>query len=344
MSLSLDLKYTHLVSTRFEKFARKGDYLFNVRCPICGDSKKNKAKMRGFIYKKGNDLFYKCHNCAAGLSLGNLIKQIAPDLHKEYVLDRYKTGEDGLSNRGHKAITIPTPRFDKVSTDLRYDNWERCDRLPTGHFCLNYLEGRKIPKEFYSKLYFTSNYKKLCDEINPNHGKEKLSSDARLVIPYYNEYNVLTAVSGRALETSDYKLRYIVVRADDSEEKLLYGMDRIDTNETVQIVEGQFDSMFLYNTLASCDSSLALTAAKVPAINKVLIFDNEPRNKEIVKLMQDAIKLEHNVVIWPDTVVGKDINEMVQSGLSPDEIQSIISTNTFKGLEAQAKFVFWKKV
>jgi len=300
--------------------------------------------MRGFIYKKGNDLFYKCHNCAAGLSLGNLIKQIAPDLHKEYVLERYKTGEDGLSNRGHKAIAIPTPRFDKVSTDLRYDNWERCDRLPAGHFCLNDLEGRKIPKEFYSKLYFTKDYKELCDEINPQHGKT-ITADARLVIPYYNEYNVLTAVSGRALETSDYKLRYVVVRANnDSDEKLMYGMDRINTNETVQIVEGQFDSMFLYNTLASCDSSLHLTAAKIPAINKVLIFDNEPRNKEIVKLMQDAIKLEHNVVIWPNTIEAKDINDMVLSGLSPDEIQSIISNNTFKGLEAQAKFVFWKKV
>ena len=300
--------------------------------------------MRGFIYRKGNDLFYKCHNCAAGLSLGNLIKQIAPDLHKEYVLERYKTGEDGVANRGSKVINIPSPRFDKVSTDLQYEKWERCDRLPSGHFCLTYLEARKIPKEFYSKLYFTKNYKELCDEINPQHGKS-ITADARLVIPYFNEYNVLTAVSGRALETSDYKLRYVVVRADnDSEDKLMYGMDRINTNETVQIVEGQFDSMFLYNTLASCDSSLHLTAAKIPAINKVLIFDNEPRNKEIVKLMQDAIKLEHNVVIWPNTIEAKDINEMVQSGLSPDEIQSVISKNTFKGLEAQMKFVFWKKV
>jgi hypothetical protein len=344
MSLSLDLKYTHLVATRFEKFARKGDYLFNVRCPICGDSKKNKAKMRGFIYKKGNDLFYKCHNCAAGLSLGNLIKQIAPDLHKEYVLERYKTGEDGVANRSNSAISVPVPRFGKVSDVLQYDNLERCDRLPSGHFCLDYLESRKIPKEFYSKLYFTANYKAFCDEMNPNHGKT-ITADERLVIPYFNEYNVLTATSGRALRNADYKLRYVVVRANnDNEDKLLYGMDRINTNETVQFVEGQFDSMFLHNTLASCDSSLTLTASKIPAINKVLIFDNEPRNKEIVKLMADAIKLGHNVVIWPDKIEAKDINEMVQSGLSPDEIQSIISSNTFNGLEAQTKFVFWKKV
>jgi len=60
--------------------------------------------------------------------------------------------------------------------------------------------------------------------------------------------------------------------------------------------------------------------------------------------MQDAIKLGHNVVIWPNTMNGKDINEMVMNGISVDEIESIISSNTFTGLEAQAKFTFWKKI
>lgn len=300
--------------------------------------------MRGFVYKKGNDLFYKCHNCGAGLSLGNLIKQLDSSLYKEYVLERYKTGEDGVANRSNTAISVPTPRFGKVSDVLSFENLERCDRLPAGHFCLTYLESRKIPKEFYSKLYFTANYKKFCDEMNPNHGKEKLSSDERLVIPYFDEYNGLMAVSGRALRTADNKLRYIVVRANDSEEKLYFGRERLNTNETVYIVEGQLDSLFLKNCIASCDSSLTLTAEKISAPNKILIFDNEPRNKEIVNLMQDAIKMNYNIVIWPDNVDGKDINEMVQNGLSPSEIHNIISSNTFKGLEAQAKFVFWKKV
>jgi hypothetical protein len=61
-------------------------------------------------------------------------------------------------------------------------------------------------------------------------------------------------------------------------------------------------------------------------------------------MMQDSIKTGHNVVIWPDTIKAKDINEMIMSGISQDEIESIISSNTFKGLEAQAKFVFWKKI
>jgi hypothetical protein len=32
------------------------------------------------------------------------------------------------------------------------------------------------------------------------------------------------------------------------------------------------------------------------------------------------------------------------SGISPDEIESIISSNTFKGLQAQVKFNMWKRL
>ena len=60
--------------------------------------------------------------------------------------------------------------------------------------------------------------------------------------------------------------------------------------------------------------------------------------------MDVAIKMGHNVVIWPNTVHEKDINEMVVNGISPDEIEDIISNNTFSGIEAQINFNYWKKV
>jgi hypothetical protein len=61
-------------------------------------------------------------------------------------------------------------------------------------------------------------------------------------------------------------------------------------------------------------------------------------------MMQDAINSQQDVVIWPDNIVGKDINEMVMNGLSPSEIESIISSNTLSGLKAQTRFTFWKRV
>jgi hypothetical protein len=299
-------------------------------------------KMRGFIYRKGNDLYYKCHNCGAGLSLGNLIKQLDPALYKEYVLERYKSGEGSNTSIKHTTIQIEPPRFGQIKQQ-QYTNAERCDRLPRGHFCVDYLQKRRIPEEVWSRLYYTDNYKKFCDEVYPQHGKE-ITADKRLVIPFYDTYGALIAVSGRALETADNKLRYVTMRTNESENKLIYGMDKVNLLEKVILVEGPIDSLFLNNCVASGDANLALTAKSISAGKIVLVFDNEPRNKEVVKMIQDAIKLDHDVVIWPDTMTVKDINEMIMGGLSPDEIHSIISSNTVSGLEAQLKFNFWKKV
>jgi hypothetical protein len=190
---------------------------------------------------------------------------------------------------------------------------------------------------------FTPNYELFIKSLVPNIDKE-ISSDARLVIPYYNEFDELIAVTGRALESASERLRYVTVRMNDSNNKLIYGMDRIDSQKTVYIVEGQIDSLFLKNCIASGDSALSVTANLFQAVNKILVFDNEPRNKEIVKLMENAIKSDHNVVIWPDDIQGKDINEMVMKGMDPMEIQSIIDSNTSRSLEAQLKFNYWKKV
>jgi transcription elongation factor Elf1 len=343
MSISIESKYIRLISSRLRNFKQKKDYLWNFSCPICGDSKKNLSKARGYVFQKGTNLFFNCHNCGVGTNLGNLIKQVDPSLHKEYVLERYKSGESGFSNFKSPSFDIPAPRFDKVAKEKHFEHAEWVSKLPSGHFCLVYCTNRRFLSIMVDTLLFTPNYKKFCDALVPNHGKE-ITADARLVIPFYDKYNTLIGVSGRALENSDYKLRYVTLRTNESQDKLIYGMDKVNTNELVKIVEGPLDSMFLTNCVGSGDSALIQTAKLLDVENKVLIFDNEPRNKEIVKLMEDAIKLGYNVVIWPDTMEQKDINEMVMAGFSPDEIERIISSNTFTGLRAQMKFISWKKI
>jgi transcription elongation factor Elf1 len=343
MSLSVESKYIGLISHRLRNFKRKQDYLWNFSCPLCGDSKKNLLKARGYVYKKGNNLFYSCKNCGIGTSLGKLLENVDGSLYKEYVLERYKSGESGFSNFKEPTFNVPSPRFDKLDKPKIFEHAEFCSNLSSEHFCLAYLKNRQIPKEFYSQLLFTSHYKKFIDALVPNHGK-KLIDDARVIIPFYDVYNNLIAVSGRALETSDKTLRYITIRTTDSEEKLVFGMDRVSVHEPVRVVEGPLDSLFIKNCIASADANLAIVAENISAGKKVLIFDNEPRNKEIVKLMQESIKSNHNIVIWPNTIQAKDVNEMIMSGISVGEIESIISSNTFNGLQAQTKFVFWKKV
>jgi transcription elongation factor Elf1 len=338
-----DTKYLRLISGRLRNFKQKRDGLFNFSCPICGDSKKNLTKARGYAFSKGNDYFYRCHNCGLSTNLGNLIKSVDPALHKEYIMENYIAGKTNSSTAANTIVQTSTPKFDRVDKQKVFEHAEWCDKLPDGHFCLEYLKKRQIPKEHYKRLMFTSQYKKFIDALIPDHDKELLN-DARLVIPFYDQYNDLIAVSGRALETSDKKIRYVTMRTNESERKLIYGMERVNLKEKVYLVEGPLDSLFLNNSLASGDANLSLAVKNVDSSNVVLVFDNEPRNKEVVKMIETAIKQNHSVVIWPDTIGEKDINDMIISGKTPDEIQSVIDSNTVKGIEAQMKFNMWKRI
>ncbi len=340
--LSLDVKYLRLVSSRLRNFKQKKEGLFNFSCPVCGDSKKNLTKARGYAFAKGNDYFYRCHNCGVSTNVGNLIKHVDTTLYKEYVLERYSSGRSNNANSANAVLQISAPKFGKLQKQKVFEHAEWCDKLPNQHFCLEYLKRRQIPKDVYKLLLFTSKYADFVTSIYPEHGKQ-LINDARLVIPFYDENDDLIAVSGRALETSDNSLRYVTVRTNQSQNKLIYGLDRIKSSEKILLVEGPLDSLFLNNCLASGDANLALTAKEIDG-DITLIFDNEPRNKEILKMMNKAIDTGHSMVIWPESMEGKDINEMVMSGISPSEISDIISSNTFNGITAKLKFNMWKKL
>ena len=75
--------------------------------------------------------------------------------------------------------------------------------------------------------------------------------------------------------------------------------------------------------------------------SRIWVFDNEPRNKQIVQRMQSCIQSKESLVIWPKNLIQKDINDMVLAGMNP---YAIIKSNTYQGLEAQIKFTDWKKV
>ena len=91
----IDSKYIGLVSSRLIKFKRVKSDLYNFRCPICGDSKKNKTKTRGYLYTIKADVNFRCHNCGASMTFSNFLKEIDPIVHKQYVFERFKQGSTG---------------------------------------------------------------------------------------------------------------------------------------------------------------------------------------------------------------------------------------------------------
>jgi hypothetical protein len=118
-------------------------------------------------------------------------------------------------------------------------------------------------------------------------------------------------------------------------------MDKVDFSKTVYVVEGPIDSLFLENSVAVAQSDLRLPDYK----NKVvLIPDNEPRNKQITSQIERFIDEGYSVVLWPQGLEQKDINDMILDGKTPEEIQMIIHSNTFFGLQAKTVFNNWKKI
>ena len=337
MSVFIDRTFLLRISPRLPRFTKKKDDLYNFRCPLCGDSQKNKLKARGFVFRKKNDYFYMCHNCGASTTFYNFLKQVDESLLKEYQLERYKNGETGNNN-------YPKPEFQEVKQEApkfrKTLELPTINSLPEAHFAKKYVQQRRIPEAFSSQLYYAEDFKQFVEDLGIE--KEGLhKDDKRLVIPFYDKEKNLIAIQGRSLGES--KLRYITLKLHDDNKKI-FGLDRANTESMVYVTEGPIDSMFLDNAVATADSNLESIADCVDKSKVVLVFDNEPRNKEIVAKINSAIDNHFNVVIWPEFIDSKDINEMVLDGFSPDEIQDIISKNTFVNLRAKMEFVNWKKI
>jgi transcription elongation factor Elf1 len=358
MSVYIDRKFLGFVSSKLEQFKQKQTDLYNFRCPYCGDSKKNKLKARGYVYRKSNDYFFICHNCGKSTTFAKFVEHVDGTTYKQYILERYAVGETGYGSNVKKPDFEQLKgnaysRFQSTLDDSRGDSapvesLERTARtfahysienLPEEHYARDYIKKRKIPEKFWGEILFVPKFLDFLDKEFPNHGKDEVPNDDRVVLLYTNEKGEITNVAGRAL--SESKIRYVTVKVSD--EKKVFGLHRLRKQERIYVVEGQFDSYFLPNCVASGDSNLGGVAAIFPELDVVLVYDNEPRNRDIVKQIEKSIDNGYKVCLFPESVRGKDINEMIQNDLTMDEIKSIIDNNTFSGLTAKLTFTHWKR-
>ena len=320
----IDSKYVGLISSRLQKFKRVKPDLYNFRCPICGDSQKHKNKARGYIYVVKNNTNFKCHNCGASLSLNNFIKKLDTTLHKQYTLEKFKEGHTGRSF----VVDEPEFKFKKPVFRKKLD----LPKATENFYAKEYLEERKLNPE---KFYFTDKFKEWT-----NTKKQTFDStyrdEPRIIIPMYDRDKNLIGFQGRSLTHNSVK--YITVMLEDSAPKI-YGLDTIDEKLPVYVVEGPFDSTFINNSVALCGSDGDL--GYLEGSDTILVYDNEPRNREIVGRIERCIERNQKVVIWPSNIIEKDINDMILAG---HDVMSMIKLNTYSGLEAKVKFNTWKKV
>jgi hypothetical protein len=231
-----------------------------------------------------------------------------------------KTGKNFVSESPKFDFTVPIfkPKLDLPKASENADAKE-------------YLENRKLnPDKFYYTDTFkswTNSFKDVFDDTSKD--------EPRIIIPLFYQ-NTLVGFQGRSLGPS--KIKYITVMLNDDAPKI-YGLDEIEKSKTVYITEGPFDSTFIHNSIALCGADGDVS--KWGISDCVWIYDNEPRNAEIHSRISRAIDRGEKVVIWPSSIKEKDVNDMILTGLN---VQSVIESNTYSGLEAKLKFTTWKKI
>jgi len=341
----LQRKYILLLSSQLEMFKERNG-AFNFRCPICGDSKKNKSKARGYFLKRDGKYHYMCHNCEANRTVENFIKDVNPSLLHEYKLELLKETNDStrsLPSAADDAADVMSkfqskPTFSLGSKPLR--QLKAISQLHYDHPAVRYIKSRGIPSKLHYKIFYVPNGYQWAKEWLP----EKFTldwkgKDPRVVLPLVGKDKKCYGAIGRAIGSSEQ--RYLKLNwSDDS--GFVYGLDSIDISKTVYVMEGQFDSMFIPNSIAVGSMAYDLVKKHLPTEDVVIVLDNEPRSPFNVKQLQKAVDHGYKVCVWPSHIKQKDINDMILAGYDPADVKVIIDTNTHQGLKAKLAISAWK--
>jgi transcription elongation factor Elf1 len=331
----LDVKYINLLSGRLLRFKRKSPVLFNFRCVLCNDSEKSKSKARGYLYQRSGAFWFTCHNCGVSLGFNRFLKQVDTGLYNQYLLE-------SLENK-RPPEEINEPQTKKKLDNEALKELRSIRQLSSKHLAKKYVISRQIPEEFYDQLYYCEDFKGWTNQQIPDKFEISLEEE-RLVIPFLDSSGKMFGYQGRSF-ISNAKLRYISIMLDESKPKL-YGLDRVDLNRKFYCIEGPIDSMFVKNAISSGGGKITSEIIKLDCDldNAIVIYDNEPRNKEVVGSVRKSVYNNFSTVIWPQNLLYKDINEMILGGLSQDDVLDLLKKRTFKGLEAQLELQKWQKL
>lgn len=336
--LWLDHKYINLMSSRLERFSRVNANTYKFRCPICGDSQKDTRKTRGYVYMRKGTLKFFCHNCNASMGLSWFIKTQDPTLYAEYLKDRML--ENGHKDEVQEFVDkMKTPVFVKT-TGLK--DLQKVSQLKAEHPVKEYITKRQIPSNTHHKLFYTKNFKAWVNTMLPDKFEDIEKDEPRLILPFLDKDKNLFGFQGRSFRKTG--IRYITIMLNEDQPKI-FGLDTMDLSKDIYVVEGPIDSLFLPNGIASAGGDLIspLQQLDVQKEHFVVVYDNEPRNKDTVKKIVKAIDSGYRVCIWPTAMEQKDINDMVLAGYTIEKVKEIIDECTYSGPTAKLHLAIWRK-
>jgi hypothetical protein len=330
------------MASRLRNYKRVDNYVFNFSCPdvhpFCGDSKTHGRKARGYLYRRENGLRYHCHRCGKDSSFTYFLKTVAPDLYREYIMERTMgEGRDVKPPYDFKAFKTEAPVFRRHAPDLPQPFRD----LPSDHEGRLYLESRKIPEERILEMGWTDDYFALArDYFNKYHDKTYVIPG--IVIPVRDREKNIIGLQCRRMGETEGRSRYITTAFDAV--NLVYGLERVDDTKDIPAFEGPFDSTFVDNAVACLGGNIIndVIATGINPKRFIICYDNEPRSKETVKKITRAIDADLRVFICPAGNEEKDINDLVLS--TPElKVSDFIQQHTYHGMEAKIRLGEWQR-
>lgn len=336
-----EVKFIHKISPYLERFKEHGGGKFNFKCPICNDGSTG-FKTRAWFLPDDVYVFY-CHNCSASMSFGSFLNLKFPEVYKEYVFEKLK-GNDKNSSSIVKFVQKKNINY--IPHNIIKSLIKPCKDY---NDVIKYLESRKIPSSHFKDIYVIEDFSEL--KTIDKYKSSNFLKERRLVLLNYNNEKLINGIISRALSSNSEK-RYINLKFYDNPDIFnLYdelGNYKINVNKTIYVVEGAFDSMFIDNCIAVNNANLlrikkSFTDKMLKHLEFVFIPDNDKRNKEIISIYEKIIDANEKIVIFPDYIKGKDINEIILKNKDID-ISKLINENIYKGLTAKIKMNNWKKL
>lgn len=302
-------------------------------CPFCGDSATDSKKARGNIFSYKNTLLYNCYNCSEALPFEAFLKKFNEVMYKEYKIEN-------LSPFKKTPVYVIDNKQEKVAkTQIKEIDWKSAF-LKCNTRALDYLNSRKIPTD---GILWTENFKTSIVDLFDMYGKESSEigpcfTDARIVFPFVVD-GILTYIQGRSIDNSIKKSHRYMTSVINEGYKV-FGFDKIKSDEDVFVTEGPVDSLFVINGIAVADANLTRSSQFINKKHLVLMYDNEPRSKIAIEKMKRALEDGFRVVILPDYIREKDLNEMFLVGYEPNELVRLYQ---YSGLTGLMRLKQWSK-
>lgn len=365
----VDKKYFKLAIGN--NIGRETDVDISAKCPICGDSKIHANEKRLHLYSKNGITLVHCFNGDCQVvpqSLGKFLKFFYPDLYSSYRREKSfrnisnfkNTFSDSFLGSGVESGSDSEDIFKKIKSDIDKNKTNSVANLNTSteeHIkkydvvklatfdYSSYFVNVKDSKEAIS--YLKSRHFDLNDiegllgdwyisKINMNIGEKFYNLKNCLIIPLYaplDELGSKFAMYGFYSRSIESKTFYTFMPEENQGYKI-WNYFNINKEEPVYIFEGIFDALSAYKS--GLKNVIACMGATIPderireLKDPVFCLDNDKTG--FLNTLKYCKK--YKVLVLPDDVKQKDMNEILKAGL---DVKSLIQNNIFKGIMAEIK-------